>query len=49
MNPKEYYEHYSNKDSNKRHKSVRKGTPGITFETFANRILSLQEDKNTKN
>ena len=49
VNPKEYYEYYRSKDSNKKHKSVHKGTIGMTFEVFFSRILSLTEAKIRKN
>lgn len=44
-NPKEYYEYYSNKNSNMGHKSVRRGNPGITFEAFTSCIILLHECK----
>ena len=37
---KERCKHYRNNDSNKRHKGIRRGTTEMTFESFANRIMS---------
>ena len=44
-NLKEHYEYYSNKNSNKRHKGVPRGNPGMTFEAFASCIILLHECK----
>ena len=43
LNPKPDYEYYRSKGLNKSYKGVPRGTPGITFEAFDSRILSLQE------
>ena len=42
VNPKEYFEKFKNKDINKKHKGVRKGTRGMMFENYANRIKRLR-------
>ena len=42
VNPKEYLEKFKNKDTNKKHKGVRKGTRGMLFENYANRIKRLR-------
>ena len=47
VNPKEYFETFKNKDINKKHKGVRKGTRGMMFENYANRIKRLRFDLNT--
>ena len=44
VNPKEYFEKFKNKDINKKHKGVRKGTRGMLFENYANRIKRLRHD-----
>ena len=46
VNPKEYFEKFKNKDINKKHKGVRKGTRGMMFENYANRIKRLRYDLN---
>ena len=46
VNPKEYFEKFKNKDINKKHKGVRKGTRGMLFENYANRIKRLRSDLN---
>ena len=46
VNPKEYFEKFRNKDFNKKHKGVRKGTAGMMFENYAERIKNLRYDLN---
>ena len=46
VNPKEYFEKFKNKDINKKHKGVKKETPGMMFENYANRIKRLRYDLN---
>ena len=46
VNPKEYFEKFKNRDINKKHKGVRKGTRGMMFENYANRIKRLRHDLN---
>ena len=46
VNPKEYFEKFKNKDINKKHKGVTKGTRGMMFENYANRIKRLRYDLN---
>ena len=43
INPKEYFEKFKNRKINKKHKSVRRDTEGISFEVYANRITSLRQ------
>ena len=38
VNPKEYFEKFKNRKINKKHKGVRRDTPGMTFESYAMRI-----------
>ena len=40
-NPKEYYELLENSHVNKKHKEIKKGSPGMNFENYAIRINSL--------
>ena len=49
VNPEECFETYRNKKSNKKHKEVRKGTSGITFYAFPNKILSLSKHEDAEN
>ena len=43
VNPKEYYEIFKKKSINKKHKGVKKSTPGMNFESFASRIMDIRE------
>ena len=43
VNPKEYFEVFRNKSINKKHKGVKKSTPGMDFEAFAGRIMDIRE------
>ena len=42
INPKEYFEKFKNSSINKKHKGVRCDTPGMNFESYANRITPLR-------
>ena len=46
VNPKEYFEKFKNRDINKKHKGVKKGTHGMMFENYADRIKRLRDDLN---
>ena len=46
VNPKEYFEKFKNRDINKKHKGVKKGTRGMMFENYADRIKRLRYDLN---
>ena len=52
VNPKEYFEVFRSKEINKKHKGIKKNTPGMTFESFVSRIMDIREynciDKNPK-
>ena len=41
VNPKEYFEIFKNYNSNKKHKGIKKGSHGMEFENYTNRIKSL--------
>ena len=43
VNPKEYLEVFKNKELNKKHKVIKKSTPGINFESFSSRIMDTRE------
>ena len=42
VNPKEYLEVFRNKELNKKHKSIKKSTPGMNFESFSSRIMDTR-------
>ena len=46
VNPKEYFEKFKNRDINKKHKGVKRGTRGMMFENYAQRIKRLRHDLN---
>ena len=43
LNPKEYIEIFKNKAINKKHKGIKKSTPGMNFESFASRIMDVRD------
>ena len=43
VNPKEYFEKYRDKTVNKKHKGLKRDTPGMNFEAYAQCICSLHE------
>ena len=43
INPKEYFEKFKDRRINKTHKSVRRDTPGMCFESYAMRINRLRD------
>ena len=43
INPKEYFEKFKYKKINKKHKGVRRDTPGMSFESYAMRINTLRD------
>ena len=49
VNPKEYFEKLKNRLINKKHKGVRRDTPGMNFESYAERINVLKEIVSEKN
>ena len=40
-NPKEYFEMFEDKSINKKHKGIKKGSTGLCFENFSQRIKTL--------
>ena len=40
-NPKKYFELFENNKINKKHKGIKKGSAGMNFENYINRIVSL--------
>ena len=43
INPKEYFEKYRDKTSNKKHKGLKKDTHGMDFDAYSSRLSSLYE------
>ena len=43
INPKEYFEKYKDFSINKKHKGLKKNTPGIDFEAYSERLSTLHE------
>ena len=51
MNPKEYFEKYRDKRINKKHKGLKRDTPGMDFQAYSSRLSFLHEfcDKQKQN
>ena len=49
VNPKEYFETFKNRKINKKHRGVRRDTPGMDFERYASRIRDLRLDLDQDN
>ena len=43
VNPKEYFEKYRDKTVNKKHKGLKRDTPGMNFEVYSQQMCSLHE------
>ena len=43
LNPKKYYERFSNHSDNKNHKGLKKSTPDMDFDFYSNRLSDLTE------
>ena len=43
VNPKEYYEYFKSENINKKHKGDKKGSSGMEYENYAERIKPLYE------
>ena len=43
VNPKEFFEKYRDKKVNKKHKGLKKNTPGMNFEAYSQHTCSLHE------
>ena len=42
-NPKEYFEKYRDQTVNKKHKGLKKDTPGMDFEAYSQRLFPLHQ------
>ena len=43
VNPKEYFEYFKRKNVNRKHKGIKKGSPGMEYENYAERIKPLYD------
>ena len=43
VNPKEYFEYFQSQRTNKKHKGIKKGAPGMNYENYAERIKLLYD------
>ena len=41
MNPKEYFEYFESDNVNKKHKGIKKGSAGMEYENYAERIKPI--------
>ena len=41
VNPKEYFEYFKSNSTNKKHKGIKKSSPGMEYENYAERIKPL--------
>ena len=48
VNPKEYFELFKSKEINKKHKGIKKGSAGMDFENYAERIKPLYDFQSYK-
>ena len=46
LNPKEYYERFIDHSDNKKHKGLKKSTPGMDFDPYSTRLSDLTEYSN---
>ena len=46
LNPKEYYERFIDHSDNKKHKGLKKSTPGMDFDSYSTRLSDLTEYSN---
>ena len=46
LNPKEYYERFIDHSGNKKHKGLKKSTPGMDIDSYSNRFSDLTEYSN---
>ena len=46
LNPKEYYERFIDRSDNKKHKGLKKSTPGMDFDSYSNRLSDLTKYSN---
>ena len=43
VNPKEYFEYFKSENVNKKHKGIKKGSAGMEYENYAQRIKPLRD------
>ena len=43
VNPKEHYQSFEDNSFNKKHKGIKKGSPGMDLENYTNRISLLND------
>ena len=43
INPKEYYEEFDDQSNNKKHKGIKKGTPGMDFSTYCSKLANISD------
>ena len=43
VNPKQYFEKYRDKSFSKKHNGLKKDTPGMHFEAYGKRMMSLND------
>ena len=43
LNPKEYYERFTDTTDNKKHKGLKKSTPNMDFDSYSSRLSDLTE------
>ena len=48
VNPKEYFEYFKGDTCNKKHKGIKKGSPGMDYENYAEKIKPLVDFKTYK-
>ena len=46
LNQKEYYERFIDHSDNKKHKGLKKSTPGMDFDSYSNRLSHFVEYSN---
>ena len=43
INPKEYYEEFDDQSNNKKHKGIKKGTPGMDFSAYCSKLANISD------
>ena len=43
LNPKEYYKRFYDHSDNKKHKGLKKSTPGMDFDSYSERLADINE------
>ena len=49
INSKEYFENFKNRYNNKNHKGLRRDSPGMNFESYAEKISSIRQSDIARN